>query len=200
MLAPDTVVDWSTEPDVPALKHAYALFKQDKAAAMPVLEGLAQKGSLMAMIYLGGQYSGSVPENCRDIERAIFWYKMAFDRGAVFASYYLGDAYLRANKYVDAMRTLEWGAERKFVLAMWLLGLVYYQGIAIPKNLFKTKSMWEAAAALGHVRSKRSLALLYMRRQFGLQNVLKGMLLFLEALWDAIQIARRNPNSDLLKG
>jgi hypothetical protein len=80
------------------------------------------------------------------------------------------------------------------------LGLVYYQGIAIPKNLFKTKSMWEAAAALGHVRSKRSLALLYMRRQFGLQNVLKGMLLFLEALWDAIQIARRNPNSDLLKG
>lgn len=199
MVAPDTIIDWRGEPDVFALKRARARIEEDKAAAIHELRALSEKGSPMAMLYLGAIYLNNEHTNPKPEESAIYWYSMALDRGSIVASFYLGDAYKRANLYDQAIRALRVGADRKFVLSMWLLGWIYFEGKGVPRDIHAARKIWKEAMDLGHVRSRRHIAHMYINGNFGLKYIPLGIFLFSQSIIAYLVISARNINSDLLK-
>jgi TPR repeat protein len=82
---------------------------------------------------------------------------------------------------------------------MHMLALMYLRGNGVEKDIDRGHDLLERAAASGHIFSKRNLASLLIRGDYGISKVPRGLLLFMSALKDALTVVPTDPHSDRLR-
>ncbi len=187
------------EPDIDALCIAYdRLQSEPNSETIKLLEDLANRGSLMSMIYIAWAYekgSGVLVDD----NQVVLWYRRAINNGSDLATYYLGHFYLKKKDYIQAKDVFSIGALRDYSPSMYCLGCMHLEGTGCKKNENEALILFKKASKLGHVFAKRSLAGMYLSGKYGLVNMVNGLLLFFSALKDYFIIIMKDPHSDLLR-
>jgi TPR repeat protein len=193
-----TSIDWSVEPDLEALRRARALLKTDKAQALRELAPLAERGSLVAMNFLGGCYSvgDTVP---KDIERAEALFRRASDAGSIEGTYKLGLLMRREGDFSKAVGAFIVCAAVEYVPGMDKLGIMYLKGEGIEPDTAKARALWERASAKGNLWARRHLASLLLSGRCGVGEIPRGLRLLASAMIGAAKIADPDRPTDLLR-
>lgn len=187
------------EPDTDALCIAYERFQSEpNPETIKLLEDLANRGSLMSMIYIAWAYEKGNGVLVDD-SQVVIWYRRAIKSGSDLATYYLGHFYLKKKDYMQAKEAFSIGALKDYSPAMYCLGCMYLEGTGCEKNLGEALNLFEKASKQGHVFAKRSLAGMYLSGKYGLVNVINGILLFFSAIKSSFMINMKDPHSDLLR-
>lgn len=151
----DSSVNWDDEPDLAGLKSAWDILAVDIDQSLALFGNLADKGSIMSMVYIGRVFDIGKHVN-RDAAKAKYWYKGAADKGSIEASYYLGRLYLECHNSDEAYKLFEFGANRGYGPSMNALGIMYMKGIDGRKDVSKAIKILRAAVDVGHVYAKRN--------------------------------------------
>ena len=198
MSSSDTAINWLSEPDVAHLKLARRMLKTNPTRAVHDLEDLAERGSIMSMVYLGWAYSKG-DDLTHDAKKAEKWYRKATSAGSALASFYLGVHLLNYGIAEEAVIAFEIGANSGFLPSLDRLGKMYFYGIGVPENRAKAKELWQRAANLGHVRAKGRLGFAMAGGSYGIINIPRGVMMIISVVADIYRITNRNPQSDLLR-
>ena len=194
-----TVFDWSLEPDIEQLRSAYSKLFIQKEIAIPILEDLAERGSAMAAFYLASIYDNAEASSVNQ-DMAIHWYLKAEQMGRPHASYLLGIFYQRNERYLEAEQAFSKGADKGYLPAVYRLASLYRLGLGVRQDLAISRRLLEAAAAQGHLFSKRDLAGLYLSGAFGITSTLCGLYLLVQLLVQVIlltpSMAKNDPFED----
>ena len=189
---------WDQEPDLTALREGRALFRVSPVEGEKVLEGLASRGSSMSMLYLGDYYDRGelVP---KDADKALNYYKRAIDNGSVPATIYLASVLLRACRYDEARRCLEYGSSRNYAPALYRLGWMQLKGFDRQPSVTEARNSWERAYALGHLRARRNLAFLYAKGGAGLFNIPLGVFMIAQLPFQLIRKLKEDPEKEFMR-
>jgi TPR repeat protein len=179
------------EPDYELVHRAYALMLTDISKALSELETLANKGSVMSMLYLGWVYWKKL-EDRTNAER---WYKLAYQNGSSTALVSLGMIYFLKKDYLEAEKIFLDGVSQNDGASMYWLGRIYLLRSRNEITSTRIRALWEDAAARGQVLAKYSLGYLFLKGRYGIGNIPRGIWLFLTALVDGFKVAYRDPSS-----
>ncbi|SON58431.1 hypothetical protein HDIA_P0022 (plasmid) [Hartmannibacter diazotrophicus] len=183
------------EPDLSLLNRAYALLSTNFERATSQLAELADRGSILSMIYLGEAYQRSQPKNLDAAEK---WYRKAYENGAAMGLFALGLLHFQKNNYAEAETLFQEGAENDDELSMFWLAKIYAHNDNFDKNRYKIRLLLEKSASKGNVSAKSALAFSFMKGRYGLGNIPKGIWLYLSSLLEAAKIAIKNPDDPRL--
>jgi TPR repeat protein len=187
------------EPDIDTLCKAYdCLQSEPNPKVIKLLEDLANRGSLMSMIYIAWAYEKGNGV-LTDEDQVIAWYRRAINSGSDLATYYLGHFYLKRKNYIQAKEVFNIGALKDYSPAIYCLGCMYLEGTGCEKNQVEALNLFKKASKQGHVFAKRSLAGMYLSGKYGLVNIINGLFLFFSALKSSFIIHMKDPHSDLLR-
>ena len=184
-------VDWTTEPDLDALRTAHGQLKTDPERAIKALEGLAARGSRMSMWYLVHAFicSSNIP---RDLVRSRHWYQQAAGGGDVLFLHWVGRVSFDLEDWDAAIAAFSEASARDYPPSQYWLGSMYRDGKGVPTDIDKTKALYEQATAAGHLFAKRDLAVLYMRGKFWVAKISRGIALMLSLAKDLVLIRSKS--------
>ena len=187
-----------SEPDLSALSAAYKLLKTEPERAVPMLEELAGRGSLMSMIYLADAHRKGlgVPS---DVESARTWLKRATDEGSRVAPHQLGLLHLKLKEYQLAEEMFRLGASWNYLPSLYRLGTMYADGTGVTPQPRLAREFFERASSQGHVFAKRRLAGLLFRGAGGPVDVVRGSWLFISGLAEAVVGAVSDPEGQRMR-
>jgi TPR repeat protein len=189
---------WENEPDIDELRRLHDLSRIDPAQALSGLRQLADRGSPMSMIYIANAYQNGTGTEV-DLVRANEWYRRASAAGSLLASYELGRNHLASNNYEQARETFSLGAGKEYPPSMNMLAMMQIRGQGGPVDLNGARDLLEAAVARGHVFSKRNLGVLLMKGRFGMWQIIRGFVLFIGAIKDALVLVPRDRSHERLR-
>ena len=185
---------WATEPDERRLKSAYQTLRHDPARAHEELTALADRGSVMAMVYIGYAYERGLGINA-NWQTAVEWYHQAAERGSSLAKCYLGGLLVQQGNDEEARWVLSDEALKQDPLSMyWLAKLALKR-----QNYEEACQYLENAIKKGHIPSQRLLGGILLRGRFGVNSFLKGLRLCLGAVVMAFMIAKDDPYNPRLR-
>lgn len=182
---------FAREPDMTRLSAAYAKRETDWPRALSEFKALADQGSIMSMLYVADSYGFGIgtPINREEHER---WLRRAKDAGSASAAYKLGVFYLDAGKYDEAIDNLLFAASLDFPPALARMGYLYAKAQGVAFDKVKARDFLERANSRGHLYSKRLLAALLIREDFGVFQKLRGLMLYFTIPWTISRIAYRH--------
>jgi TPR repeat protein len=190
--------EWNLEPLPAELENAIDVRRTDPFSAVKQFESLAEKGSSLAMLYIGDTYA-----NGRGIERNIDlgdqWYQRAAEYGSIEAGHRLAFGYYHQGQYGKAVEELSNLSERGFTPAMYVLGSFYYCGTGVEKDLGKAIKYWKMAESAGHLAAARRISILLRTGEFGLTKKLTGYLKLLRTLYPYVKCIMQHPRSDRIR-
>ncbi len=183
--------NWETaDPNLDALLAANKLLVTDVVGARIELENLAEHGSVLAMLSLATSFLQTRPVNLVQAER---WFREARSRGALAAFGGLGRCYYTRGEIIAAKEVFTEGTDRGDAVSMeWL---AHFKLAAEPQEFTYAIELLKKSAAKGQVRAKMRLAHLQMQGRLGLLMIPVGVAQFISAMFQAFQIAARDPNS-----
>jgi uncharacterized protein len=167
---------YAREPNMPALKRALEIYDSEPADAVPKLRYLAESGSPMGMIFFGHAYRAGTGV-AKDLTEAEKWYRRAADRGSVLGLYELGKLYLEQTRYAEAKDAFRFASAAGYSPATYYLGRMYWFGFGVEKDVGRAKTLWEDAAANGHVFAARHLASLLIQTHVSTAELVRGIFL-----------------------
>lgn len=177
------------DPDVEELEKAQALVPIDFSQAQARLEELANRGSVMAMLYLGFALSKR-----GQMEQAKRWYRLAYEKGSSTALFSLATLEYHGGRLAEAQKLWEEGASRNDAPSMFWLASIYLNSSKTDR-LESARKLLERADHHGQVRATHLLAKLLLTGKYGIENVPKGLLLFIKFLLSGFQVAYRDAAS-----
>lgn len=189
---------WQGEPDLTELHHAYGLMATDPARAVAKLTELAERGSLMSVVYLAESYKKGIGVNV-DVEKADELYNRAAKGGSVVALHHIGRDYLEKSQFSKAEEAFKISADKGYLPSVGQLGKMYAKGIGVPEDLNKGREYLERASSAGYVYAKGELARLLMRGKFGNLARIRGAALFLVAIKDVFVVIFTDPLREHLR-
>ncbi len=178
---------WLVEPDQAALSRAHRLLRSDPKKAVIEMRALAERGSIMSMLYVGQAYRRGTGTDV-DSRTAEKWYRRAADAGSLSAYYFLGRLYLVEKRYDEARDVFEYASERNYAPATHFLGRMHFAGKGVPKDPEKGEQLLKCAASAGSVYAKAGLAQFLIRRHSSPRSTLRGMRLCIEALFQFLLV------------
>ena len=188
---------WALEFDKENLTKAYDLLSNDPVQALPLLEELASRGSVFAMLYLAYAYQR---KRNIDIAKSEKWLRCACEKGSFDGCCNLGISYYNFGRYDEAERIFLCDSIKNEGAAMYCLASIY---IIDPNHMEQfplARDLLERAIAIGHIPSKYGLGILYMQCRYGLRYFPRGLLLYISGIFDAIWWTFRDPSSRRLWG
>ena len=189
---------YEAEPDLKEFIRLRDLVPENPAQALREIEGLADRGSAMSMLYIADALrTGSTYQ--QDLEKAEGWYRHVVHAGLPHGAHGLGLIHRMRNKYSEAMEEFEVGVQGSFAPSMNMLGLMYFNGEGVEKDILKAKKLWRRALDLGNLWSKQNLARACVSGKFGVSNILYGIFLFLSGTIDIPIIVWTDRYSDRLR-
>jgi len=141
-----------------------AYIQGDFAAALTVLQPLADQGNAEAQYYVGSMYATGrgLPQSYTEGAR---WIRRSAEQGFAQAEYDLGVMYRDGVGVArDDAETVRWyrrAAEQGFIYAQHNLGLRYASGQGVARDDVAAAEWFRKAAARGYAASQYQLALLY---------------------------------------
>jgi TPR repeat protein len=176
------------EPDRTALYHAHALLSTNPQLGLANLEALANRGSIMALLYIANEWRLKGKENYPTAQK---WYRLAYEKMSATALWYLALIYYDQNDYNAAEEILKDGVSKKDGPSMyWLadLYLAHYQG-----KRHEVKALLEHANAMGHLRAKSRLARMLMIERHDVRSFTRGLRLYFQVITRGFSLAHRDP-------
>jgi hypothetical protein len=184
----------AADPDLEALKAAQALLATELSNGRTALEGLAKRGSVLAMLSLAKSFQRANPPN---LLRAEPWFREAYERGALDAFQGLVMCLSRRGELIATENISTEAVARGDALAMeWLAYLKLRRDMA---NLPEVASLLKEAAAQGQVRASMQLAHLEIRGRLGLHMIPLGIARAIYTAVRAYVIATRDFDDRLLQ-
>ncbi|TCP22375.1 hypothetical protein EV195_11224 [Tenacibaculum skagerrakense] len=110
--------------------------------AFELLEPIAKKGNPIAAADLGVLYKYG--KGCKlNFNKARHWFEIASENGNSTASYSLGYLYLKGygNIKQDYTKAIEWFEKSKHPMAKYWLGVCYYYGYGVAKDIAKANEL-----------------------------------------------------------
>jgi TPR repeat protein len=147
-------LEWKNERFYDELQLALNRIESDREKSLHILHDLTEKGSPLAMVYLGGIYLYGKYSVAKDVERANELLTDAFNRGSVEGGYILASSLFNQGKVEQSVCIYEELSNRNYSPAQFTLGTIYYNGKGVCKNLFKGKHFIDLAASNGHYYAK----------------------------------------------
>jgi len=164
------------------LERLYELLKRDPGQAIVGLAALADRGSLVSMLYLAQAYMGDFLP--KDLVKAKYWYSRASEIGSPGASHMLGQVCRHLGEQEEAFAAYSRSAGKGFMPSLFRLGKMYQHGVGTKKDMKKCQKLLTEAASRGHLLAKRDLAILHLRGAFGLKSIPKGLTILSDFLSD----------------
>jgi TPR repeat protein len=174
------------------------MLKIDRRAAVSELEELADKGSVASMLYLGWSYS-AIAGGIDNATLAEAWLRRAAEHGSLLARFYLGSIYRKAGQLKAAVAEYTLCVAGEYMPALYRLGVMYYRGEGVIKDVDMARELWVRAASGGHIYARRNLALMLMSGRSGIKRIPDGIRAWLGATLDFFVAIRTVPKSDLLR-
>lgn len=188
---------FEAEPDLASLRVAYSKLQSDPIGAIQEFKTLADRGSVMSMVYLGDAFANGTGSHA-DLEEAEKWFLRASATGSVEGTFHLGAFYFDRKEYSKAEHVFDSNGLKDYPPAMDRLAWIYIE-TKQPEKIERARRLLERASALGHIYAKRHLAGLMMRGKLGLSAVLPGVRLFFAAVLDGLRVGFRDPLSERLR-
>jgi TPR repeat protein len=188
-------VDWTKEPDMEALNHAFGLLSSDPEQGLVELKALADRGSIASMLYIAHTYrklKGDLPQSTE-------WYRRAMNAGSLIGAHELGRNYFDAKNYLSALDAFKVGEGNDYAPSIHMLGLMYRNGFGVEKDIDKARNLFERAAALGHAHARGHLGVLLLTGRYGPRQFVRGLRLWLGLLRYAYRLAYNDPFDDRLR-
>lgn len=176
----------SSEPDLSKLDRAQTLVSTDFSSARAMFEELANCGSVLAMSYL----AFALLKN-GDIQEAKRWYRAAYERGSSTGLHSLAMIENRQGFTRKAEILWEQGASQDDGPSVFRLATLYLNSADEMKRA-QSRALLEKAHGLGQVRATILLAQRLASGKYGIQNVPKGIVLFLCGSVSVVRVARRD--------
>jgi uncharacterized protein len=190
--------EFKKEPDLAALSAAHALLKTAPERALPMLEELAGRGSLVSMIYLGNAYLRGRGVRV-DVEKAKAWLDRATREGSKLAPHQFGLLYWDLKDYQRAEEMFRLSASWNYLPSLYRLGLMFADGMGMALQPKLARDFFERASSQGHVFARRNLAGLLMRGEGGPRNIVKGVWLFVSGLAGVAVLGISDPEGDRMR-
>lgn len=189
--------EWDEEPLRRELWEALQARKQDHGAGIAMLTDLADRGSALAMMYLGHAYvsSGDHDQELQGEE----WLIRSAKEGSIEGRFQLAQHYKRQKAWEKAQAELETLAAQGYSPAMYEMGRLLYGGDlgykAVPEAIHHLKMATNA----GHLPSMALLSQIYRKGKFGLRGRIASHWLCLTKIPAWIRCALSYPSSDRLR-
>ena len=190
--------EWRNEPDVDEFIVARKLLNKRPAEALARLESLAGRGSRMSMVEIGWAYGlgRRVRYSFKDAEK---WLRRAVTEGSISASFCLAYLYRTTEQFKKAVNAYKIGAKLDYSSYLYWLGVMCYNGQGCPKDEQLALMFFERASKLGHGFARRNAALLRLRSQSGIIDIVRGALSWISSIFYIMSLALKNARSHNLK-
>jgi TPR repeat protein len=177
----------NSDPDRAKVERAQALASTDFSEARSMLEELASRGSVMAMLHLA-----SALANRGDTQEAKRWYRTAYENGSSTGLYCL--AMLENGQGFVRKAEILWmeGASEDDGPSVFRLATLYLNSPDLTKHA-QAKELLEKAHSLGQLRATILLGRRLASGKYGIKNVPKGVVVLLRGLVSTFRVAQRNP-------
>lgn len=120
-----------------------------------------KQNSSDAAYHLGEMYAEGNDFIKKDETVAFNYFKKAAESDHLGAIYRMGNAYLKGHgvalDHSKAFECFKRGADKDIPNFQYVLGHLYQQGYGVKADINVTKTLWEKAAAKGHIPAKNSL-------------------------------------------
>ena len=180
------------EPDLERVRRAHALLSSNASRGMAALETLANEGSVLSMLYLAQAHQFGPYADSAKAER---WYRSAYERGSATALFSLGSIAYRRGDYATAERYFAEGASKDDGPSTYWLATIYLTHPSQCADAEQVRVLLERAIKTGQIRAKHGLGLLYLRGQFGIRYIPRGIWLFVAGMIDAFRTTFRDPSN-----
>lgn len=190
--------EWSEDSDPDGIRKALILREADPEASLQLLKELADRGSSLAMLYLGDIYA-----NGRGVDRntklGVEWYRNAAENGSIEAAHHLAFCYYYMGKIEESLEILREISDKGFTPATYCLALYYLNGVGVDKSLESAIKFLKIAENRGHLLSARHLSFILRSGVCGLPGRIRGYLKMIAIIIPSIRCALNNPRSERLR-
>lgn len=189
--------EWDNEPLAGELWEALQTCKQDRDTGIAKLTCLGERGSALAMMYLGHAYVSS-----GDREQAMLgeaWLIKSAKAGSIEESLQLSHLYERQKIWEKALAELKALAEQGYSPAMYHLGRLLYGGELGYKAVPEAVGHLKMAINAGHLPSMALLSQIYRKEKMGIAKKMASHWLCLTKIPAFVRCLSSYPNSDRLR-
>jgi len=156
----------------------YALLSSDREAGLSQLKALAERGSIMSMIYIGYAIEGQLKSN-ESYDDVLKWYRMAAESNFPFSVYSYSRALHKSKRFHEELQALESDSLKNYAPALNQLAELYRNGTYVYKDLKKAEILYRQSMDMGHLFARRGLASFYATGLDGIAKIPYGIFLFL---------------------
>lgn len=190
--------EWSEDPLAIELWDALDTVEKDRKLGLHELLALSERGSALAMMYLGNAYM--ISKTNEEFIQAVEWLRRSAKAGSIEGRYQLACHYHRSENGEQAAEEYRILAEAGYAPAMYYLGKILYHGNLLERNVQEAVSYFERAKSAGHIPSMGYLAWIYRKEKFGLKGRLLAHWNCLAKIPAAIWHIIYYPESDRMRG
>ena len=156
--------------------------KQDYQQAYNLcLEGI-KNNEIKCIRFMGWLYAEG--HGCpKDEEKALSYFSRAAALGDGEAEYGIAKIYYERKDYLEAIVYLEKAINKGFYSASRILGMIYYYGLGIERDIDKAKELYDQAANNGNLMAELIIAKMLFHGYDGFLGRLKSIpLIFISAI------------------
>jgi TPR repeat protein len=188
---------WANEPDAAALYESHRKLKTDPVESIREFEALADRGSLMSMVYVGHAYRRGKGVS-KDLARAEAWFRRAYEGRSLEGLRHLGITWAEMGRTEEAEAIFQEGVSQDYSPVMHRLAKLYLKSTD-PHRQKMAIPVLERGTKLGHVFAKRTLAGLMITGRMGLENIPRGFRLLTESVVEAFRLGRSEPFNERIQ-
>lgn len=191
--------EWDKEPFAGELWDALQARKHDRDTGIAMLTELAERGSVLAMMYLGyAQVSGDGDRDQSALGER--WLIKSAEGGSIEGRFQLAHHYQRQGNWEKALRELKILTEGGYSPAMYALGLYLYRGELGDRSVPEALNYLRMARDTGHLPAMGLLSWIYRKEGYGLTGRLASHWHCLAKIPAVAWYLWHYPNSDKLRG
>ncbi len=132
-------------------------------------------------------------------QEAFRWFLQSSEGGSAEGDFNLAKCYVRRGQYDLAFNYYQRAASKDFTPAWVRLGRMYEAGKGVGRSLDSAYACYEKDALKNHMFGLKHLALLLLAGHQGVLGRLRGVGLFIKALYIAVRFGSTDSESELLR-
>lgn len=191
--------EWDGEPFPDLLWDALQARDKDRDTGLTMLADLAERGSALAMMYLGHAYVSNESEP-DEVALGEQWLIRSAESGSIEGRYLLSIHYRMRDDWEKALPEMEALAAQGYAPGMYALGSCLYWGRECPRSVPQALRYLTMAKDGGHLPARALLAWIYRKEKFGLGGRIASHWNCAAKIPALAWYALRYPNSDRLRG
>ncbi|MBC2667025.1 sel1 repeat family protein [Novosphingobium flavum] len=191
--------EWSEEPQAPALWKALQLVKCDPHTGIEALELLASDGSCLAKMYLGNMYLSGKHGVRQNLDVGEYWLRRSAEEGSIEGAYGLAWHLLNIGQTDAALAEYDRLSDLGYPPALYILGVHFYNGEIVERNLSKALQYFLRGEAKGHFFAAKWACRLQIRGEMGLCARFLSLAKMLALTPSFLRTVLTYPNSERLR-